>query len=205
MTHPPDARLDAALRELADAVVFPPVPELSTSVAARLAAPGDRSRPWRWGRPVLLAAALTLLLAATVAALAWALPGLRILPVASVPAAPTVTLGTGLALGEALAPAEPQPFGLDAVGPADAVYESRDGGVTTLVFASRDDLPDLARDGDGDSGVGLLAQRVEGTLDRSMVMKLVEEVGARVVPVTVNGADGFWVATSAPMGASGPR
>ena len=51
-----------------------------------------------------------------------------------------------------------------------------------------DGMPEL------DDGIGLLVQRVEGTLDRSKVMKLVDEVGARVVPITVNGADGFWIA-----------
>jgi hypothetical protein len=177
--------LDDALRALAPDVGFPPTPELRRGVAERRAAPVAEWRGWRWTRPVLLAAVITLLVAASAVALAWALPGLRIVPVASVPGAPT--LGTDLALGGALPPGEPQPFAVGGLGPADGAFVSRDGTVVTLVFAPRDGMPELGR------GVGLLAQRVEGTLDVPMVMKLVEEVDARVVPISVDGLDGFWV------------
>jgi hypothetical protein len=185
MTDHTPVSLDAALRALAEDVAFPAAPDLAAGVGARLAGPTPAPRRWRWTRALLLAAGLTLLAAATVAALAWALPGLRILPVASVPAAPV--LGTDLALGRALPPGEPQPFSVGSLGPADVTYASRDGGVVTLVFAPRDGLPELGQ------GVGLLAQRVEGSLDVPMVMKLVEEVDARVVPISVHGLDGFWI------------
>lgn len=184
MTDRNEVSLDAALRDLATVVEFPVVPALRAGVTSRLAGPTPGSGRWRLARPILLAAGLTLVVAATAVALGWALPGLRILPVASVPSAPT--LGSGLALGEAILLDE-QPFAVATLGQADAAYMSRDAGVTTLVFAPRDGLPEI------DDGIGLLAQGVEGTLDQSMVMKLVDEVGARVVPVSVDGADGFWI------------
>jgi len=187
MTDLNPVSLDAALRGLAADVAFPAVPDhMTAGVASRLAGRTPAPRRWRWTRALLIAAGLTLLAAATVAALAWALPGLRIVPVASVPAAPG--LGSGLALGDAAAPGEAAPFTIAALGVPDATYRSPDGGVTTFLFAPRDGLPELG------AGIGLLAQRIDGTLDRSMVMKLVDEVDARVVPVSVGGADGFWVA-----------
>ena len=184
----PLSSLDAALASLAPDVVFPPTPDILAGVGRRLAAPPSAARRRPWARAVALATALTLLLVATAAALAWVLPGLRITPVASVPAVPSPPLGSGLGLGAEVPAGEPQPFAVTALGPADAVRVARDGAVATLIFASRDGLPEL------DEGVGLLAQRIDGTLDEAMIEKLVDEVGATVVPVTVGGADGFWVA-----------
>ena len=184
MTDP----IDRALRGLAADVVFPPTPRLLPGVERRLGAsaePGAARR--RWSRAFVLAAGLTLLLAATAAALAWVLPGLRITPVASVPAAPTAGLGDGLTLGEPIPRAE-APFTVEALGPPDAAYETADGSVVSLVYSADDGLPEM----DG-AGIALLIQRIEGELDATMVEKLVEEVGARVTPVRIGGADGFWI------------
>ena len=179
--------VDEALTALAAEVAFPPTPDLVAGIERRLATrPGARRWPWR--RAVLLAAALTLLVVATAAALAWVLPGLRIIPVASVPAAPSPPLGSGLGLGAEAGPDEPQPFAVEALGAADAMHVARDGEVVTLVFAPRNDLPEL------EEGIGLLVQRIRGALDEAMVEKLVGEVGATVTPVSVAGAVGFWVA-----------
>ena len=180
--------IDRALRQLAADVVFPPTPSLLPGIERRLgtsADPGTARR--RWTRAFVLAAGLTLLVVASVAALAWVLPGLRITPVASVPAAPTGNLGAGLTLGAPIARAE-APFTVEALGPAAAAYATADGSVTSLVFAANDELPEM-----GDGGIGLLIQRIEGELDATMVEKLVEEVGARVTPERIGGADGFWI------------
>lgn len=180
--------IDRALRGLAAEVVFPPTPPLLPGIERRLgvsAEPGRGRR--RWARAFVLAVGLSLMVVATVAALAWLLPGLRITPVASVPAAPTNELGAALTLGEPIAVAE-APFTVEALGPPEAAYESAAGSVVSVVYRADDGLAEM----DG-AGIGLLVQRIEGELDATMVEKLVEEVGARVTPVTIGSADGFWI------------
>ena len=184
MTDP----IDGALRGLAADVVFPPTPSLLPAIERRLgasAAPAAGRR--RWSRAFVLAVGLSVLIVATVAAFTWVLPGLRITPVASLPAGSTADLGAGLTLGEPIR--EPDaPFTVEALGPPDAAYDTADGSVVSLVFAADGDLPEMAG-----AGIGLLVQRIQGALDATMVEKLVEEVGARVTPVTIGGADGFWI------------
>jgi hypothetical protein len=179
--------IDRALGGVAADVVFPPTPSLLPRISRRLGASAELgSGRRRWARAFVLAVGLSLLVVAAVAALAWVLPGLRIIPVASVPAAPT-DLGAGLTLGEPIQAAD-APFTVEALGPPEAAYESADGSVVSLVYAAGDGLAEM----DG-AGIGLLVQRIEGELDATMVEKLVEEVGARVTPVTVGSADGFWI------------
>jgi len=182
-------RLDVALSLLAEDVVFPPTPDLGSSVRRRLVE-SDMPRATRrpWGRSLALAVGLSVLVAATVVALAWVLPGLRIVPVASVPPAPSVELGEDLRLGEPVA-ADDAPFTVDEAGAATSAYRFRDGTVASLVYAAVDGLPEI-----DDTGIGLLIQRIEGDLDTAMVEKLVDEVGAVVTPVSVGDADGFWIA-----------
>ena len=184
MTDP----IDRALGGLAADVVFPPTPSLLPGIERRLGASTEpRADRRRWARAFVLAVGLSLMVVATVAALAWVLPGLRITPVASVPAAPTADLGAGLTLGEPIPVAE-APFTVGALGPPDAAYEIADGSVVSLVYAAHDGLPEM-----DDAGIGLLIQRIDGELDATMVEKLVEEVGAKVTPVRIDGADGFWI------------
>ena len=184
MTDP----IDRTLRGLAADVVFPPTPPLLPTVERRLGASAAAGAGrHRWSRALVLAVGLTVLFVATAAALAWVLPGLRIIPVASLPADPTPDLGAGLTLGEPMTEAE-APFTVDALGPPDAAFEAAAGSVVSLVYATDGELPEMA-----DAGIGLLVQRMEGELDATMVEKLVEEVGARVTPVTVGSADGFWI------------
>ena len=180
-------RLELALRDLAEVVDFPPTPDLTTAVERRLAEGRAGRRGTTWQRALLLAAAATLVLVATAAALSLVLPGLRILPVASVPVQPS-SLGDGLSLGERARDGDAAPFVVADLGSPDAVYVARDGEVVSLVYAASDELPQLAG-----SGIGLLAQRLEGDLERVMIEKLVEEVGATVTSVTVDGAPGFWI------------
>lgn len=180
-------RLELALRDLAEAVEFPPTPDLAPAVARRLAEGRAARSQNTWQRALLLAAASTLVLVATAAALSLALPGLRILPVASVPAEPS-SLGDGLSLGHAASAADADGFSVGDLGSPDAVFVAREGEVVTLVYAANDALPEMAQ-----SGIGLLVQRLEGDLEQVMIEKLVEEVGARVISVTVDGAPGFWI------------
>ncbi len=180
-------RLDAALRDLAARIDFPATPSLLPGIDRRVAASsGPVPRRRRFGRALILAVGLALLLAATVAAVAWVLPGLRITPVASVPAEQASDVGSGLALGDAIS--DIPSFELGTLDPPDAMYRSRDGSVLSLVYAAVGELPAM-----NDSGIGLLVQRIEGNLDVAMVEKLVEEVGAEVTPITVVGSDGFWI------------
>ena len=181
-------RLDAALRQLADEVVFPPTPPIAASVRERLVEAGPlSSRRQPWGRSLALAIGLSLLVAATVLAMSWMLPGLRIVPVASVPPGPTVDLGADLRLGQPIDAAD-APFTIGEGGPAPSAYSLDGGTVTSLVFPAGGGLPGIAG-----TGIGLLVQRIEGDLETAMVEKLVDEVGATVTPVTVGDADGFWV------------
>jgi hypothetical protein len=186
-----DDRMDAALRSLAAEVAFPPTPDLRRRVVERItAAP---SRPW-W-RPAALPRALalaivaTLLVVATVAALAFALPGLRIIFVPSVPSpSAAAPVADRLALGAPVAPDTVDVGVPSALGTPHEAYMLGDHEVLTLVYRSSDELPPL-----GTSEVGLLLQRIDGVLDGGRVEKLVDEVGARVTHVEVNGSDGFWI------------
>jgi hypothetical protein len=179
--------IDHALSGLAADVVFPPTPSLLPDIERRLGASAEpRASRRRWARAFVFAVGLSLLIVATVAALAWVLPGLRITPVASVPAAPTADLGAGLTLGTPI-PRADAPFTVGALGPPDAAYEIADGSVVSLVYTADDGLPEM------EAGIGLLIQRIEGELDATMVEKLVEEVGARVTLVRIGGTDGFWI------------
>ena len=183
--------LDAALRDLATQLAFPPAPDMRGAVAVRLA---ERPRRWwapvAWPRALVLGVAAALLLAGAVAAAVIVIPGLRLTFTPSLPTAsvPTDALATRLALGERVP--------LDAVdarvsrvlGEPDEVYSSRAGEVITLVYASGDDLPEL-----GGTGIGLLVQQINGSLERERVEKLIVEVGASVTQLEVGGAPGYWI------------
>jgi hypothetical protein len=181
-------QLDAALRDLATEIEFPTTPDLRGAVAARLGGSSVRSW-WRWtvARALVLAALAVLLLAAAAVLL---LPGLRITPVQTVPTAsvPADGLATRLALGERV-PLEMVEAALpSALGAPDEVYSSRAGEVISLVYSSRAELPELA-----DTGIGILVQQINGSLDRERVEKLVVEFGVTVTPVEVAGVAGFWI------------
>ena len=97
-------------------------------------------------------------------------------------------MGTRLALGE--------PVALDAVdarmparlGRPDEVYSSRSGEVITLVYASGEGLPEMAG-----TGIGLLVQQINGSLERERIEKLVVEVGASITELEIDGAPGYWI------------
>lgn len=188
--------LDAALADLSAAVSWPATPGIVTRVAAALderpARRGWAGRGWagRWPRAVIIAIVVSLLLAATAAAAALLIPGLRLTLLPSMPPASVASgpLGTRLALGDRVAPDAVSIAVPGALGAPDEVYVNADGSVVSLVYASGEDMPEVA-----DTGIGLLVQEIRGDLNRELVEKLVAEVGAIVTPVTVAGSDGFWI------------
>ena len=181
-----DDRLDAALLRLAAEIDFPPTPDLRRAVSERAQAPARRWWPSAWPRAAALAVIATLLVAATAAALALVLPGLRITTAPTVPTAEAVA--SRLALGDPI-PAGTVGAGIPAaLGPPDEAYVIGDHEVLSLVYLADDELPDLAG-----SGIGLLVQVIDGALEREMVQKLVAEVGASVTPVRVGPDAGFWI------------
>lgn len=183
-------RLEVALAELASRVEYPPTPALRRAVAERLAVPPGRG--WFVPLPRALALALIglLVMATAAAALVVLVPGLRLTLVPSLPTAsvPDDPLGDRLGLGAAVAVDEVAALAPRQLGPPDEAYAIGDHQVVSLVYAASDDLPEL----DG-SGIGLLVQAVEGALDRDQVEKLVLEVGASVVEVSVDGSPGYWI------------
>ena len=183
-------RLDVALADLATAVAFPPTPDVRPAVAGRLAAP--RRRPWHAPLPRALAVALVALalLAAVAAAAVLGVPGLRLTFVQSLPTAsvPTGPLGTRLALGASVPVEEAAGLAPEALGPPDEAYIIGNDEVVSLVYAADDGLPEL----DG-TGVGLLVQAIEGSIERESVDKLVVDVGARVMEIRVGSAPGYWI------------
>jgi hypothetical protein len=92
-----------------------------------------------------------------------------------------------------LTPAEAEaydglPLAVPAVlGDPDEVYVSATG-IVSMLWAPRDGLPAMPR-----TGAGLLLMAIPGDLDAGMVSKIVVESRASVAPVTVGGADGFWI------------
>lgn len=210
-----DARLEAALRDLAGAIDWPTAapagaPDVAQRVRVRLADRPVRdrrfgwlSRPWR--RALLLALTALLALAAIAGAVGLGLPGLRLIlaepssppPTAEpgrtpVPGAP----GSGLALGDpvtlaaaqALAPGRVRVPADPVLGPPDAVYVDQDrAGQVALVWASRADLPATA-----EPGVGLLLMAFDGTLETEYHQKIIG-AGTTLTPVRVGGAAGFWI------------
>lgn len=182
--------LDRALGEVGARLVYPPTPDLRARVMSEIEA---RRRPARWTvntwpRAAVLAAIATLVLAAAVTA-ALVVPGLRLSFVGSLPADESIGplgdrhgLGTRVAVDSIVADVPSE------LGEADEAYVALDGDVVSLVYHADDRLPEIA-----DSGIGLLVQRITGSLEPERVEKLVLEYGSEVVPVRVGAFDGYWI------------
>jgi hypothetical protein len=206
--------LERALRDLASHVAFPPTPDVAATVARRIA---EQPRAgWRWALPalwpthlpirrsVVLAVAALLLLVGAAIGLALGLPGLRIVPVSSLPpvTTPAATTpggppGSGLGLGELST--------LDAVRSAvqftvrvptaagftvpDAVYvgDTPATGRVEIVYAVRPGLPPA-----GPTPVGLLVTQFQGSTDDSFVKKMVSG-STKIEFLTVAGERGYWI------------
>jgi hypothetical protein len=187
-----DERIDLALHSLAGEVAFPPTPDLRASVADGLARPSGARRWWPRSLPRALALALiaTLVVVATAAALVLFVPGLRLTLVPAVPSAglPDGPLAARMGLGQPVAPEGVSGAIPAAYGTPDEAYALGDHEVLTLVYRAEDGLEEM-----GETGIGLLVQRIEGALDGERVEKLVAEVGATVQAIEVEGAPGYWI------------
>jgi hypothetical protein len=231
-----DDQLAAALVELGRSIAFPSAPpDLPDRVVARLAAEASaperagRYRRWplgrlwgtgagdrRAGRPrlrraVVLALVALLVLAGLAAAVAFGLPGIRLVfvgptatPGAVSPPAGSPTTSQSLPpLGPALARGHPVTLdearaaadfpvevpGDPAVGQPDAVYldGSGAGARVTLVYGARPGMP-LAP---GSSASALLTQ-FRGAVNEGAFVKIIEP-GTTVEQVTVAGRTGYWI------------
>lgn len=189
-----DQALDVALRDLRPE--FPPTPDLAAVVQARIqqGEPG-RSAP-RVRLALLLGAALVLLTAGAALAGALGVGPLRILfssgplPSANVPNTP---LGVRASLGEPVDPPElPGMVAMPLMAPAgigepDEAYLS-DIGIASLVWNPGPGLPEVHG-----TGIGLLVMEIPGSLEPSLVEKVVIESRAHLDHVTVAGVPGYWI------------
>jgi len=207
-----DDALEAALLDLGSAIELPPTPDIARAVAVRLqTAPAVRAeRPHRvrmLRRAVLLAAVLALLAAGVVVGLRFGLDLLHIefgaIPTLTAPATtlepssafdgPGATLGLGRAttLEEAREAAAFDLAEAAALGPPDQAYTGGPSlrGQVSFVYAATPDLPpsDLL------DGAGLLITQNTGHSDDGLARKLVSSGMARLEPVSVDGARGYWI------------
>jgi len=214
----PDDELGAALGALAPAVAWPAPrlaadgPDLATRVRARIVAEPPHAAPRGWfsfgpaRRALVLAIVALVVLAAVAGAVAFGVPGIRLIfgdpggtpPPAVATLAPTPTgsappAGSSLDLGERVDPetaAERAGFPVrlpadPALGAPDAVYVSGRDEVA-LVWAPTDELPPTI-----ESDIGLLLMQFRGSVSPEPIGKIIGS-GTTVEPVRI--ADGgYWI------------
>jgi len=216
-----DARLEAALRDLAGAVDWPPAaplvgPDVAMRVRVRLVEHPSRAAgrfgwpamPWR--RALLLALTALLALAAIAGAVGLGLPGLRLIlgqpsaspppsvePSRTVPPGPpgsSLRLGDPVELGEVVAlTGTPPRLPTDAaIGAPDAVYvDPSRGNQVAVVWSTSSTLPATR-----EPGIGLLLMQFDGAPGDRFYTKVIGE-GVTAEPVSVDGHDGFWISGAA--------
>jgi hypothetical protein len=219
-----DNDLGAALGALAPAVAWPAArlapdgPDLATRIRARIAAEPPRVAGGRWfsfgpaRRALVLAIVALVVLAAVAAAVAFGVPGIRLIfgdpggtpPPAVATPAPSATgsarpagseppAGSSLDLGERVDPATaaeragfPVKLPADpALGAPDAVYVSGRDEVA-VVWAPTDDLPPTI-----ESDIGLLIMQFRGSVSPEPIGKIIGS-GTEVEPVRI-GDGGYWI------------
>ena len=209
-----DDELGAALRSLAGVVAWPDArlgpggPDLASRLRARLVAdPPSVSRrglalQWPVRRALLLALVALLALAVVAGAVAFGVPGIRLIfgdpggtpPPAVASPSPAAHPGAGLGLGERVPLAAVEglagfPVRLPAdpsLGPPDAIYLSRRDEVA-MVWGPRDGLPPTV---EGD--VGLLLMQFRGSIAPEPIGKIIS-TGTVVEPVQLGDGRGFWI------------
>ena len=214
-----DDELGAALGALAPAVAWPQPtlapggPDLATRVRARIVAEPPRSagRGWFPVRParraLVLAIVALVVLAAVAGAVAFGVPGIRLIfgnpggspPPAVATPAPTPTgsappAGSSLDLGERVDPATaaeragfPVRLPTDpALGAPDAVYVSGRDEVA-LVWAPTDELPPTI-----ESDIGLLIMQFRGSVTPEPIGKMLSS-GTSVEPVQLGDGSAYWI------------
>ena len=231
----PDDELVARLVELGQSIEYPSAPpQLADRVVARLAAATGptaavpagplRRRPgWPLGgrgyegprmrRALVFALVALLVLAGLAAAVAFGLPGIRlvfvgptptpVITAAPLPSSPTTSPSLP-ALGPSLAPGHPVTlddaraaagFHVEvpadpSLGAPDAVYLDGAGASArvTLLYGARPGMPPAP----GSPASALLTQ-FRGAVNPDVFMKIITP-GTTVEPVTVEGAHGYWIA-----------
>ena len=213
----PDDELGAVLRGLAPSVAWPDArlapdgPDLATRVRARLGAapPARRASTWRLRPALVLAIVALLVLAAVAGAVAFGVPGIRLIfgdpgatppPAVASPPAPASggasvpPAGSSIDLGEQVDPASlgervdfPVLFPSDpALGPPDATYVSARDEVA-LVWAPSDDLPPTV-----EPDIGLLFMQFRGSVTPEPIGKMISS-GTEVEPVQVGDGTAYWI------------
>jgi hypothetical protein len=231
-----DDRLAAALVELGRSIEYPSArADLADRVVERLAAEAtapERGPRWRWPlgwligsgagdrqtdrprlrRAAVLALVALLVLAGLAAAVAFGIPGIRLIFVGPTGtpgtfSPPAVSPGTSpslSALEPSLAPGHPVTLdearaaagfpvevpGDPAVGAPDSVYLDGSGADArvTLVYGARPGMP-LAPD----SSASALLTQFRGAVNKDTFVKIIEP-GTTVEPVAVRGGTGYWIA-----------
>ncbi|MDP9224219.1 MAG: hypothetical protein M3P18_10250 [Actinomycetota bacterium] len=195
--------LEETLAALGRTIEFPPEPDVSRGVRARIR---EKVIPARSARPMgvrIAVAAIALIVAATGVlffsptarhALArWlGLPGIRIVITHRTPA---IAPGRTLHLGQPATLARAQrrlgervrvPLN-DNLGAPDAVYVNDAAPVVWLVYRPAPELPPVAG-----HDVGLLVTELRAQVDDTFYKKLLAG-GADLRPVSVGGRTGFWI------------
>ena len=210
-----DDELAAALGALVPAVAWPEPQlapggaDLAARVRTRVVAEPKRSARGGWlsfapaRRALVLAIVALVVLAAVAGAVAFGVPGIRLIfgdpggtppPAVATPAGSTSPAGSSLELGEPVDPtsaAERAGFPVllpsdPALGAPDAVYVSERDEVA-LVWAPTDDLPPTA-----ESDIGMLIMQFRGSVSPEPIGKIISS-GTIVEPVRI--ADGgYWIA-----------
>jgi hypothetical protein len=212
-----ERELERALITAGGEIDFPPAPDLTGRVLARLDQP-QRARPW-WRpdvfSPRLRAIAAVILVAFALLTAVLLIPparhavadllGLRGVSIVSMPDSPTSTVvpsidpsaGALLLDGRNVSLAEARRLvsfpvllpSTSLVGQPDAVYVAGEppGGRVTLAYAPRPDLPETR-----ETGVGLLITQFRGE-SIPFIQKGLPR-GATATPASVNGARAFWIA-----------
>ena len=213
-----DDELGAALSGLAPAVAWPDArlapdgPDLATRVRARLAvAPASRrGSTWRLRPALVLALVALFALAAVAGAVAFGVPGIRLIfgdpgatppPAVASPTAPSSTggasappAGSSLDLGDQVDPASLADrvdfrvlFPNDpALGAPDAAYVSERDEVA-LVWAPNDDLPPTV-----EPDIGLLIMQFRGSVRPEPIGKIISS-GTVVEPVQLGDGTAYWI------------
>jgi len=196
-----DAELESALGDLARHVAYPPTPELAGRVAAEVARPQRRRRPWLFA----LAPAVVTLLVIGVGAAATEIISLRGIQIVRVPASaiPSATPSNApcarpnLDLGTPIAPefkgridvgfTVVEPRGTLLGDPAERyLREGPTGKQVSFVYAPNQRLPEAV------CGVGAIFMELRGQVDQALLGKAIGP-GTTVQNVKVGGASAIWL------------
>lgn len=200
-----DPRLDALLGELPHQMPFPPTPDVAGRIAATL--PDRRPLPVRRPSPWLFGAAIAAVLLVLVVAFPGprnavadflGLPGIRI-ELTEGPSSdePTASIGSSLLFGDQTTLDNAQehvPFPIllpasETMREPDEVWvrTSGDVPVVSLIYAVRDDLPEI-----GETNVGMLLMQFQASEEAPLLAKRSSQFSPPEI-VYVNGEGGFWI------------